>query len=122
MIAPPLVWRTSSYSGNTGGNCVEVASDGAHVFIRDSKYRREPSNDPSAEPVITLTPDQWDNFVKVALNRSKGPTEPAIEIDPAAHVELRAAGGPTLRFTPQEWEAFTAGATGGEFDSEILAA
>jgi hypothetical protein len=58
-------WRKSSYSGTTGGNCVEVAQNlpGA-VAVRDSK-------------------------------------------DP---------GGPKLIFTPGEWDAFTTGVKGGEFD------
>jgi hypothetical protein len=30
-------WRKSSYSGNTGGDCVEVADTPAHVAVRDSK-------------------------------------------------------------------------------------
>jgi hypothetical protein len=33
-----LSWRKSSYSGNGGGNCVEVAS-GALVLVRDSQDR-----------------------------------------------------------------------------------
>ncbi|GAB2920822.1 DUF397 domain-containing protein [Streptomyces mayteni] len=32
-----LRWRKSSYSGDTGGECVEVAADGAAVAVRDSK-------------------------------------------------------------------------------------
>jgi hypothetical protein len=31
-------WRTSSYSGNGGGNCVEVASND-RILIRDSQDR-----------------------------------------------------------------------------------
>ncbi|HEX6527657.1 MAG TPA: DUF397 domain-containing protein [Streptosporangiaceae bacterium] len=38
-------WRKSSYSGNTGGNCVEVAAVASHEVgstcvctVRDSKY------------------------------------------------------------------------------------
>jgi hypothetical protein len=31
-------WRTSSYSGSTGGQCVEVASD-AGVMVRDTTDR-----------------------------------------------------------------------------------
>ncbi|MEV5606714.1 DUF397 domain-containing protein [Streptomyces sp. NPDC052225] len=30
-------WRKSSYSGNTGGDCVEVADLTARVALRDSK-------------------------------------------------------------------------------------
>ncbi len=31
-------WRKSSYSGNGGQNCVEVAADGA-ILIRDTQNR-----------------------------------------------------------------------------------
>jgi hypothetical protein len=30
-------WRTSSYSGSNGGNCIEVAATGRAVAVRDSK-------------------------------------------------------------------------------------
>ncbi|TNY35916.1 DUF397 domain-containing protein [Thermomonospora catenispora] len=32
-----IAWRKSSHSGNTGGNCVEVARPEANVGLRDSK-------------------------------------------------------------------------------------
>lgn len=35
----PLSWRTSSYSGNASGNCVEVALDRSVAHIRDTKQR-----------------------------------------------------------------------------------
>ncbi|MER6120419.1 DUF397 domain-containing protein [Streptomyces sp. NPDC001743] len=49
-------WRKSSYSGNTGGDCVEVA-DGcaASVPVRDSK-------NPSG-PVLVVGADAWQGFV-----------------------------------------------------------
>ncbi|MBY8339887.1 DUF397 domain-containing protein [Streptomyces spinosirectus] len=31
-------WRKASYSGGTGGDCVEVADLTAHIAIRDSKH------------------------------------------------------------------------------------
>ncbi|WP_046774785.1 DUF397 domain-containing protein [Streptomyces yangpuensis] len=30
-------WRKASYSGNTGGDCVEVAAQPCRVAVRDSK-------------------------------------------------------------------------------------
>ena len=30
-------WRTSSFSGSQGGNCVEVAGHGRRVLVRDTK-------------------------------------------------------------------------------------
>ena len=48
-------WRKSSFSGGSGGNCVEVATNlPGMVAVRDSK-------DP-AGPVLTLTPAQWRSF------------------------------------------------------------
>jgi hypothetical protein len=32
-----ITWRTSSYSGNSGGNCVEVGSAVHLIAVRDSK-------------------------------------------------------------------------------------
>jgi hypothetical protein len=32
-----ITWRTSSYSGNSGGNCVEVGSAARLIAVRDSK-------------------------------------------------------------------------------------
>jgi hypothetical protein len=58
------VWRKSSYSNGSGGNCVEVARNlPGIVAVRDSKNR----------------------------------------------------DGGTLVFTPDEWQAFTAGVQDGEF-------
>jgi hypothetical protein len=32
-------WKTSSYSGSSDGNCVEVGSASTAVAVRDSKHR-----------------------------------------------------------------------------------
>ena len=32
-----IAWRTSSYSGNSGGNCVEVGAAAPLIAVRDSK-------------------------------------------------------------------------------------
>ncbi|WP_413753699.1 DUF397 domain-containing protein [Streptomyces sp. R-74717] len=49
-------WRKSSYSGNTGGDCVEVV-DGLHcaVPVRDSK-------NPEG-PVLIVGANAWQTFV-----------------------------------------------------------
>lgn len=53
-IAPR--WHKSSYSGNGGVDCVEVARNLPHVVaIRDSK-------DPHG-PVLTVAPAQWRDFI-----------------------------------------------------------
>jgi hypothetical protein len=50
------VWRTSSYSGDNGGDCVEVARNlPGIVAVRDSKDQ--------AGPVLDFTGPQWRAFV-----------------------------------------------------------
>jgi hypothetical protein len=51
-------WRKSSYSGDTGGDCVEVAHLAPHIAVRDSK-------NPDG-PVLTLTPGAFTAFVTAA--------------------------------------------------------
>jgi hypothetical protein len=49
-------WRKSSYSGNNGGACVEVARNlPGLVAVRDSK-------DPSG-PALVLSASQWAGFL-----------------------------------------------------------
>ncbi|MFE5832327.1 DUF397 domain-containing protein [Streptomyces sp. NPDC056488] len=38
-----VTWRKSSYSSDTGGDCVEVADLTAHVAVRDSKNPEGPA-------------------------------------------------------------------------------
>lgn len=53
--APLPRWRKSSYSGDNGGNCVEVARNlPGTVAVRDSK-------DP-AGPVLAFSRDEWAAF------------------------------------------------------------
>lgn len=53
---PGAIWRKSSYSGQNGGNCIEVA-DGfpGAVPVRDSK---EPYG-----PALVFAADAWSAFV-----------------------------------------------------------
>jgi hypothetical protein len=46
-------WRTSSYSGPNGGECVEVATAGP-VLIRDTADR--------SGPVLAFTAEAWRAF------------------------------------------------------------
>lgn len=113
-----LAWRTSSYSGTNGGECVEIALDGDKVLIRDSKYLRDPSNDPTAQPMISVPAQDWDAFKdNAAGNQTVGWTGwPLIERLPTGAVTLRAHDGTTLHYTAAEWIAFTAGIRDGEFE------
>lgn len=47
------IWRKSSYSGDNGGECVEVAMAGA-VLVRDTTDR--------TGPVLTFTAEAWQAF------------------------------------------------------------
>ncbi|GGW18078.1 hypothetical protein GCM10018980_53570 [Streptomyces capoamus] len=49
-------WRKSSYSGNTGGDCVEVAEVNALVAVRDSK-RPDSAH-------LAVDPRAWAAFVR----------------------------------------------------------
>jgi hypothetical protein len=58
-------WRTSSYSGGNGGNCVEVARNlPGVVAVRDSK-------DP-AGPVLVFPAAAWRAFTRAAGRRELG--------------------------------------------------
>jgi hypothetical protein len=48
-------WRKSSYSGDNGGACVEVASAEA-ILVRDTTDRRG--------PMLTFTADTWRAFTE----------------------------------------------------------
>ncbi|MER5826521.1 DUF397 domain-containing protein [Streptomyces mirabilis] len=50
-----LVWFKSSYSGNEGGECLEVAADGTTVRVRDSKER--------SDGQLAFTRGAWAGFV-----------------------------------------------------------
>ncbi|MFI7078010.1 DUF397 domain-containing protein [Micromonospora sp. NPDC049903] len=57
------VWRKSTRSGGSGGNCVEVADNlPGVVAVRDSK-------DPCG-PVLTVAPYAWTAFVRQVRHRS----------------------------------------------------
>ena len=38
MDVTGVAWRTSSYSGDNGGTCVEVGTFGPSVAVRDSNH------------------------------------------------------------------------------------
>jgi len=48
-------WRKSSYSGNGGGDCVEVADHASRVLVRDTKQD-------GAGPALRFTPAAWRRF------------------------------------------------------------
>lgn len=108
-------WRKATASTN-GGDCVEVKAHGATILIRDSKYLRDPTNDPDLQPIITITATQWHVFLDTVAGRSSQLSEPAITVHTDRSVTLTSADSTTLRYTPAEWEAFLTGVHNGEFD------
>ncbi len=54
-MSDALTWRKSSYTGSSGGNCVEVATSPGRALIRDSK-------NPDGNR-LTVTADEWRAFV-----------------------------------------------------------
>ncbi|MGW4868232.1 DUF397 domain-containing protein [Streptomyces chartreusis] len=50
-----IQWRKSSYSGDQGGNCVEIAEATASVAIRDSKN--------TAGPILAFEPTVFTAFL-----------------------------------------------------------
>ena len=60
-----LGWRKSSYSGNGGGNCVEVAGRGSRVLVRDTRQD-------GTGPVLRFSPAAWLRFAD-QVKRSLAP-------------------------------------------------
>jgi hypothetical protein len=52
---PRAVWRKSSYSNGSGGNCVEVRLSGGVAQVRDSKDL--------SGPALSFTADEWRAFL-----------------------------------------------------------
>ncbi|GAA3128396.1 DUF397 domain-containing protein [Streptomyces echinatus] len=48
-------WRKSSYSGDTGGQCVEVAALDPHIAVRDSK---------APAPILLFPATAWSAFME----------------------------------------------------------
>ncbi|MGM9379868.1 DUF397 domain-containing protein [Streptomyces antibioticus] len=49
-------WRKSSYSGDTGGDCVEVAAATACTAVRDSKNPHGPA--------LLFPAEAWEGFLE----------------------------------------------------------
>jgi hypothetical protein len=54
MEGTDLNWRKSSYSGNGGGECVEIGASPGAVVVRDTTDR--------TGPVLQFTPAAWRRF------------------------------------------------------------
>jgi uncharacterized protein DUF397 len=54
MDVTGVAWRTSSYSGDNGGTCVEVGMASPAVAVRDSTHRDGPQ--------LAFAADAWKVF------------------------------------------------------------
>jgi hypothetical protein len=54
MEGTDLNWRKSSYSGNGGGECVEIGAPPGAVLVRDTADR--------TGPILRFTPAVWRRF------------------------------------------------------------
>ncbi|MFE2965618.1 DUF397 domain-containing protein [Streptomyces sp. NPDC059340] len=53
-----LSWRKSTYSSGSEGDCVEIATCPTTIHIRDSKH--------TPGPQLALSPTTWTEFVEFA--------------------------------------------------------
>lgn len=120
--APKTRWVKAARSGGNGGNCVEVQAYHGAVYIRDSKYGRNPANLPENEPIIELPASEWAAFLASVANTSNpaSATAPSVTYLASGLVTLEFRGT-TLTYTTPEWDAFLNGVRGGEFDLKSLA-
>lgn len=109
-------WFKSTRS-NQASSCVEVRFEGGRVFVRDSKYLRDSTNDPSSQPVIVIDATDWRDFLAYVLDDAPAmPQLPVIDGSAATGATLRAHDGTILTFTSKEWAAFKEGVADREFD------
>ncbi|ATL65380.1 DUF397 domain-containing protein [Nocardia terpenica] len=109
-------WFKSSLSNETQ-TCVEIRFAGDTVLIRDSKYLRDPANDPATQPIIPIPTTDWPAFLSAATGSETKADHnlPTIDHHPSGEVTIRAANGTTLTYTAPEWSAFTTGIHANEF-------
>jgi hypothetical protein len=62
MDVTAVAWRKSSYSGDNGGNCVEVGTVGPAVAVRDSKH-------PDG-PLVAVVVGAWKAFIEQVKARA----------------------------------------------------
>ncbi|AVH20173.1 DUF397 domain-containing protein [Nocardia cyriacigeorgica] len=115
-----LHWFKATRSSSSS-SCVEVAFTVEAALIRDSKYLRDPNNDPAQQPIIRVSAEVWPDLLKAVEDRAVAGTAglPAINYEAAGGASI-SDGVTTLVYTPREWEAFHAGVLAGEFDRVAL--
>lgn len=64
-----LSWRKSSYSGGNGGACIQVASHGGKILVRDTKNHAH-------GPIQQYTAGAWRTFIVGLRERGHGGGRP----------------------------------------------
>lgn len=122
---PPGHWFKASAS-NGSCACVEVRlTTSGLVEIRDSKFLRNPDNDPALQPVISVEPRHFADWVAGVCGRSVSEMNDTITSrrTPAGQSVVSRTGSEVeLTFTPEEWQAFRSSALRGEFDLALTPA
>ena len=103
---PAIQWRKSSYSGNNGGNCVELgltwrkssrsSNNGGNCVELAANWRKSSRSSNNGGDCVELT--ELAEAPRVAVRDSKRPDQPH------------------LCFARPEWSAFTAGVRSGCYD------
>ena len=92
MEGTDLTWRKSSYSGNGGGECVEIGASPGAVVVRDTTDR--------TGPMLWFTPPAWRRFA----DQVKRSLASRLRLRPAG-AALVSGSGPygVLRY-PARWD------------------
>jgi hypothetical protein len=121
VVLPQLIgdrrrWWKSSFS-NGQCACLEISVSPEGVQVRDSKYLRDPSNKPEAQPVISVAHTVWETFVAEVCGGpvSNSALATTFVIDGSVRLTSQ-IDGTMLVFTSDEWSAFVDGALAREFD------
>ncbi|WP_024799841.1 DUF397 domain-containing protein [Nocardia sp. BMG51109] len=106
-------WFKSSFSKDSN-SCVEVRLTDSLVYVRDSKYRGLPED----QPIITVASAAWPTVLDLALAKSSGTVNDdlTIALHPAGSATLTDGRGVQLVYNADEWDAFTKGVADGQFD------
>lgn len=110
-------WFKSTLSSGSCA-CVEVRFKEGSVAVRDSKYLRNPDNDPATQPMITIAVDEWMSFLSEVAGEACVSHNRCLRLETASDgsVLLQSISyGTTLGFTADEWSAFVGGVQAGEF-------
>ena len=115
--APHLWYKSSASNGSCA--CLEFsATDDSAVKIRDSKFLRDPANDPSQQPIITVSHAAWGAFTSALATARYAATDVLVAVEEADQSVTLSSTESTvaLNYTPAEWDAFLFGVRAGEFD------